>query len=127
MLLILGINSYAQLTLTSKLLIDDQLTNESFNVTVINTTDNITNVIEQKKLLKVELQYDKEYVIIVSKKGFKAKAISVDTYCNIQEPVKYFCYINLLPTEDNVPNATLVGGIYYNESNKQFDYYLKQE
>jgi len=124
-LLVLGINTYGQFILNSKVLIDNQQVNEQVTVTIINSTDNINSVIEQKRNIKLELQYDKEYIIIVSKKGFKTKAISIDTYCNMNEPIKYLCSINLEKTNDKLPDATLVGGIYYNENKKQFDYYLK--
>lgn len=125
-LLVLGINTYGQFILNSKVLIDNKTTNEEVTVTIINSTDNINSVIEQKKNIKLELQYDKEYIIIVSKKGYKTKAISIDTYCNRNEPIKYFCYINLELTNNNISEAILAGGIYYNESKKEFDYYLKQ-
>lgn len=125
MLLILGINTFAQFTLTSKLLQDDKITNEKFNIVVVNSTDNTTETFQQRKVLKLDLKYDKEYTIIVSKQGYRTKAISVDTYCNLNQPIKYICTINLFKT-DTFSEATLVGGIYFNEHKNEFDYYLKQ-
>ena len=125
MLLILGINAYAQLTINGKILIENQVTTDQVTITIINSTDNTTSVIEQKRTLKLQLEYDKEYIIIVSKQGYKSKAISVDTYCDILNPVKYFCYINLESTTDKIAEASLAGGIFFNAYKKEFDYYLK--
>jgi len=66
MLLVLGINTYAQLTINGKILIENQVTTDEVTITIINSTDNITSVIEQKRTLKLQLEYDKEYIRFIS-------------------------------------------------------------
>lgn len=128
-LLLLNISLFAQtLTIKGKVLFNDKQTLEQFKISIIDmdTAENYNTITTTSiKDFKCNLDFNRDYMIIISKEGYQTKAIAVSTYCKLNKPFKYNFYVNLINTEPIIENPQFVGGIYYNKKKQNFDYYLK--
>lgn len=113
------------LKVSGKLLLNNKITLEKFKVSVVDLDNDSTYTREVVNGFINNLDYNKNYLIVISKQGFQTKAIAVDTHCNLDKPFKYLFYVNLVDTEPIVPDAQYAGGIFFNKNKKEFDYYLR--
>lgn len=129
LLSLVGLSTFAQnLTIKGKVLFNGKETLEQFKVSIINLDTTKDYNSETNKYItnfSNKLEYNKDYMIIISKEGYQTKAIAISTHCNSKKSFKYFFNVDLNSQEEITPNPLFVGGIFYDKKKKIFDYYLK--
>lgn len=115
------------LKVKGKLLIEGESTLEKFDIEVIDILGNTMVKKTVVNAMSVDLKYNAEYAIIISRPGCQAKSIYVNTFCNESNSVKYICTIDLKTRGVEMKDMPIqAGGIFYNKYKNEFDYFLQK-
>lgn len=75
------------------------------------------------RLFSHKLEFNKNYTVVISKKGYQSKSIFFNTHCTYDGNFRYIFNCNLDKDDNGGDIVCQAGGVFYNSQKQNFDYY----
>lgn len=129
---LIGINTIAQtLTISGKVNFNSKIKFKPAIVAIVDMDSTVRPVVIKVNRLTRRFTYTlkdkKEYLIIVSADNYTPKAVAIMTNYSSEERFMYKFRVNLHDNEPIVLGPLTAGRIFYNEDQKEYDYYLAND
>lgn len=96
---------------------------EQYNVQVLDMDSNTVSEFKACKKFTYKFQFNKSYMVVISKKGYQSKSIFFNTTCDSNDAFKYIFDCNLQSNVEQLNVVCQAGGIFYNPHKQNFDFY----
>jgi hypothetical protein len=103
--------------------LDEVSSFEKYSVKVLDMSNDSTITFDAVKKFTCKLNYNRIYMVVISKKGYESKSVYIDTKCSINESFKFVFDMNLVHKKVNDMYVIQAGGIFYNKNKRTFDYF----
>jgi|GEM_PF-3204006 len=116
---------FSQLSFSQSLLIkgffkDTDGKSISVNYILLSDKKNVNSGIDKK--IKIELELNKDYVLIVSKDGYVTKTVSFSTYTELNNDYSFIFDVILKEENKRCENLVVTGNVFFDAKLQDFNY-----
>lgn len=112
-----------KLSIKGNLTVENKSTLEQCTVQILDMDTQECISFKAVKFFKYKLEYNKQYIVIISHPGLQPKSIFFNTECKTDKGLTYSFDCNLLKAEINDDVVCQAGGVFFDKKDKEFTYY----